>query len=111
MLMLLLDVALDLHEAIAEAVDAAADDSDPLSALALGAPVNGMVEIAGPEARPLDSFVRRSAAARGDERRVIADIRARYFGVELDDRSLMPGADPRLGRLRFGDWLDHARVH
>jgi uncharacterized protein YbjT (DUF2867 family) len=79
-----------------------------LAELALGPPLNATVEVAGPEARPLDKFARKFLAASGDKRKVIADIHARYFGAELDDRSLTPGDDPRLGTVRFEDWLSRS---
>jgi uncharacterized protein YbjT (DUF2867 family) len=71
----------------------------------LGAPLNGMVEVAGPERISLDELVRRFLSAKQDPRQVIADVHARYFGAELDDQSLTPGADPRLGQTRFAEWL------
>jgi uncharacterized protein YbjT (DUF2867 family) len=70
-----------------------------------GAPLNGTIEIAGPDAFPLDALVRRVLSARHDPRHVIADPRARYFGTELAERSLLPGADAQLGPTRFEDWL------
>jgi hypothetical protein len=73
----------------------------------LGAPVNGTIEIAGPEARPLDKLARKLLTANGDRREVITDVHARYYGVELNDRSLTPGDHPRLGTTRFEDWLGH----
>jgi len=76
-----------------------------LTELVLGAPVKGTIEVAGPELIPLDAFARQYLAAKGDTRQVIADVHARYFGTELNDRSLTPGAHPRLGRTRFGEWL------
>ncbi|TXL70639.1 SDR family oxidoreductase [Vineibacter terrae] len=87
----------------------AADDvAAALADLAVGPPLNGTVEIAGPDASPLDTLARKVLCAQGDKREVIADIHARYFGTELDDRSLTPGADPRLGPTRFEDWLSRA---
>src|SRR2546429_99972 len=71
----------------------------------VGAPVNGIVELAGPEALPIAEFVGRFLAASGDTRTVVADPRARYFGAALDDRGLNPGDDPRVGPTRFKDWL------
>ena len=62
-----------------------------LADVALGAPVNGTIEIAGPERVPLDELVRRFLRAKQDPRQVVADTHARYFGAELDDRSLTPG--------------------
>ena len=73
-----------------------------------GAPVNGMIEIAGPERIPLDELARRFLSATKDTRQVVADAHARYFGAELNDRSLTPGDSPRLGSIRFDDWLSHA---
>jgi len=87
----------------------ASDDvAAALAELALGSPRNAIVEVAGVEARPLDEFARRVLAAAGDTRRVIADAHARYFGAELNDRSLTPGDNPLLGSTRFEDWLSHA---
>jgi uncharacterized protein YbjT (DUF2867 family) len=76
-----------------------------LAELALGAPRNAMIEVAGPEACPLDKVATKFLAAKEDGRRVIADVHARYFGAELNDRSLTPGEGPRLGTIRFDDWL------
>jgi uncharacterized protein YbjT (DUF2867 family) len=84
----------------------AADDvAAVLAEIAVGAPLNGTVEVAGPEPIPMDAIARQFLAAKGDARQVIADVRARYFGAELDDRSLTPGDHPRLGVTRFADWL------
>jgi uncharacterized protein YbjT (DUF2867 family) len=77
-----------------------------LAELAVGSPLNATVEVAGPEAGPLDQFARRFLAATGDRREVIADVHARYFGAKLNDRSLTPGDRPRLGSIRFEDWLN-----
>jgi uncharacterized protein YbjT (DUF2867 family) len=74
---------------------------------ALGAPVNGTIEIAGPEPWPLDKLARKLLNANGDRREIIPDVHARYYGTELDDRSLTPGDHPRLGAVRFEDWLSH----
>jgi uncharacterized protein YbjT (DUF2867 family) len=76
-----------------------------LADLTLGRPLNATVEVAGPDACPLDQLARKFMAANGDERTVIADVHARYFGTELSDQSLTPGPNPRLGSLRFNDWL------
>ncbi|MGJ4906084.1 SDR family oxidoreductase [Bradyrhizobium sp. HKCCYLS2058] len=88
----------------------AADDvAAALADVAPAAPINGIVELAGPEQLSLDEFGRRYLAAINDPRKVVADIHARYFGTELDDRSLTPGDHPRLGAIRFGDWLSFLR--
>jgi uncharacterized protein YbjT (DUF2867 family) len=76
-----------------------------LADIALGKPLNATVEVAGPEAIPLDELVRDILIARKDPHQVVADAHARYFGTELDDRSLVPGPQASLGTTRFGDWL------
>jgi uncharacterized protein YbjT (DUF2867 family) len=68
-------------------------------------PLNGMIEIAGPEPVRLDELVRQFLSANHDTRKVITDANARYFGTELNDQSLTPGDNPRLGPTRFQDWL------
>jgi len=73
---------------------------------AVGPPVNGMIEIAGPERIPLDELVGRFLRATGDPRGVIADVHAQYFGVELNDQSLTPGDKARIGPTHFEDWLE-----
>src|SRR3546814_2412843 len=84
----------------------ASDDvAAALADLAVGAPLNATIEVAGPQACPLDNFARKLLAVTGDGRQVIADVHARYFGAELNDRSLTPGDHPRLGSTRFEDWL------
>lgn len=84
----------------------AADDvAEAMVEIALSPPVNGTVEIAGPEAIRLDAFAAEYLSAKADGRRIVADPHALYFGAELDDRSLTPGAHPRLGKATFGDWL------
>jgi len=85
----------------------AADDvAAALADLAVGVPVNGTVEVAGPDCFPLDELARKFLAACADGRQVIADVHARYFGSELNDRSLVAGANPRLGATRFQNWLN-----
>ncbi|MDM0122643.1 SDR family oxidoreductase [Variovorax arabinosiphilus] len=84
----------------------ASDDvAAAMADVALGAPVNGTVEIAGPERVGLAALVARYLKATGDPRTVVADAKAPYFGVELDDRSLTPGDHPRLGTIGFDAWL------
>jgi len=79
-----------------------------LADLTLGAPVNGTVEVAGPEKISLDDLVRRFLSAKQDARQVVADVHARYFGTELNDQSLTPGKNPRIGTTRFEDWLSRS---
>jgi uncharacterized protein YbjT (DUF2867 family) len=89
----------------------AADDvSAMLAELAVGEPLNGTIEIAGRDASPLDKLARKVLTTKGDERRVIADVHARYFGTELDDRSLTPGDHPRFGPTGFDEWLSRPSV-
>jgi uncharacterized protein YbjT (DUF2867 family) len=84
----------------------AADDvAGALGEDSVGSPVNGIVEVAGPEQFRLDELIRRGLSARNDPREVIADPHARYFGAELGERTLIPGDDARLGATRFEDWL------
>jgi uncharacterized protein YbjT (DUF2867 family) len=87
----------------------AADDvASALGRVATGSPVNGVVEIGGPEQFRLDELVRRDLAALHDPREVITDPHGRYYGIQVSERSLVPDSDARLGEARFGDWLIHA---
>jgi len=79
-----------------------------LADFAVGPPANGTVELAGPERFSLDELVRRFLDAKHDAGQVVPDIHARYFGAELDGRSLTPGDDPRIGPTRFEDWLSRS---
>jgi uncharacterized protein YbjT (DUF2867 family) len=88
--------------------EAADDVAGTLADVAVGAPLNDTVELAGPEAFRLDELARRVLRAHGDLRDVTADVHARYFGVELDDRSLAPGDDARIAPTRFEDWLSQS---
>jgi uncharacterized protein YbjT (DUF2867 family) len=85
--------------------ESADDVASTLADVAVGAPLNDTVELAGPEAFRLDELARRVLSANDDPRRVTADVHARYFGAELDDRSLTPGDDARIAPTRFEDWL------
>ena len=85
------------------------DVAAALADVTLGAPVNGTVELAGPERLRLDELVRRFFSANQDARQVIADVHARYFGAELNDQSLTPGDNPRIAPTRFEDWLSRSR--
>jgi uncharacterized protein YbjT (DUF2867 family) len=85
--------------------EAADDVAGTLADVAVGTPLNDTVELAGPEAFPLDEVVRRVLRATDDRRQVVTDVSARYFGAELDDRSLTPGDDARIASTRFEDWL------
>jgi len=84
----------------------AADDvASAVGRVAMGSPVNGTVEVGGPEQFRLDELIRRGLAARNDPREVISDPHARYFGVEVSERTLVPADDARLGETRFENWL------
>jgi uncharacterized protein YbjT (DUF2867 family) len=84
------------------------DVAAALADIALGEPINGMVELAGPEPIRQDELVRQFLSATGDARKVITDVHARYYGIEVNDQSLVPGDNPRLGPTRFEDWLSRS---
>jgi uncharacterized protein YbjT (DUF2867 family) len=88
--------------------EAADDVAATLADVAVGAPLNDTVELAGPEAFRLDELARRLLTAKADPRQVTPDVHARYFGAELDDGSLTPGDDARVAPTRFEDWLGQA---
>jgi uncharacterized protein YbjT (DUF2867 family) len=84
----------------------AADDvAAALADVAIAKPLNDMVELAGPEPIRLDELVRRFLDATRDERKVLTDDHALYYGVKVNDQSLTPGKHPRLGPTRFAEWL------
>jgi len=84
----------------------AADDvATAVTKVAIGSPLNGTVEVGGPEQFRFDDFISRGLSARHDTREVIADPHARYFGTELTERSLVPDDGALLGAMRFEDWL------
>ena len=84
---------------------AAEDVASAVTRVAMGPPLNGIVEIGGPEQFRFDELIRLGLGARNDPREVIADPHARYFGTELSEYSLVPGSDALLGEIRFEDWL------
>jgi uncharacterized protein YbjT (DUF2867 family) len=88
--------------------EAADDVAAALVEIALDEPVNGIVELAGPEQFRLDELVRHLLRANNDPRRVTADVHARYFGAELDEHSLTPGDGARIAPTRFDDWLSRS---
>ena len=84
----------------------AADDvASGLARIAVGQPVNGIVEIAGPEQFRVDELVRRRLVSLEDKREVVADSNARYGGAKVSDRALLPGNNARLGQTTFEIWL------
>jgi len=84
----------------------AADDvAGALDGIAMSSPMNGTVEIGGPEQFRLNELIRLDLAARKDARKVISDPQARYYGIAVSERTLIPNDDARLGETRFEDWL------
>lgn len=87
----------------------AADDvAAAVGRTAVGAPLNGMVEVGGPEQFRLNELVAQGLAARNDPRTVVADAHAPYFGAELGERTLVPDEGAQLGSIRFADWLEQS---
>jgi uncharacterized protein YbjT (DUF2867 family) len=84
---------------------AAEDVASVVAKVAIGSPLNGTVEVAGPEQFRFDEFISRGLNAREDPREVISDPHARYFGTELSEQSLVPGDGALFGETRFEDWL------
>ena len=73
--------------------------------VALGEPMNGLVEIAGPDQIRQDELVRQYLSATGDSRKVVTDVNAGYYGIAVNDQSLVPGDNARLGATHYKDWL------
>jgi uncharacterized protein YbjT (DUF2867 family) len=90
--------------------ESADDVAAALADVAVSEPVNGIVELAGPEEFRLDELVRGFLSANNDPRRVTVDIRAPYFGAELNYFSLTPGGNARIAPTRFEDWLSQSVV-
>ena len=84
---------------------AAEDVARAVCRVALGSPLNGTVEVGGPEKFHLDELARRALAARKDPREVVADPQGRYYGIKVSETTLIPGSDARLGETRFETWL------
>jgi hypothetical protein len=94
---------LSTRNLLAAAAEAGVGHYVALSVVGAGAPVNGRKETGGPERFRMDEFFRDALAGWRDPREVVADPRARYFGTELSERSLVPGADATLGEIRYRD--------
>ena len=104
-------VGQEVHLAPAMVQPVAADDvAAMLAEVALAAPVNGTVEIAGPEALRLGAFAEAYLAVTEDRRAVVVDPAALYFGAPLEERTLTPDAGARLGRITLQDWLQDSVV-
>jgi uncharacterized protein YbjT (DUF2867 family) len=88
--------------------EAADDVAAALADIAVGEPVNGTVELAGPEQFRLDELAQHVLRANNDSRQVTSDVHARYFGAELDEHSLTPGSSPRIAPTHFEDWLSQS---
>jgi uncharacterized protein YbjT (DUF2867 family) len=84
---------------------ASADVAEAVAIAAVGAPVNGITEVGGPEQFGLPELIRTALIARGDARQVVADPDARYWGVEIDERTLVPGDGATLFDIRFENWI------
>lgn len=87
---------------------AAEDVAKVVAQVALVAPINGTIEIAGPQRKPLSEIVGSYLKAIKDPREVIGDAETKYFGARLDDRSLVPGENPRLGNIAMEDWIQQS---
>jgi uncharacterized protein YbjT (DUF2867 family) len=84
----------------------AADDvAAAVAEVALGQPLNGMIEIAGPDQIRQGELVRQYLSATGDTKKVVTDDKPLYFGITVNDQSLVPGDNPRVGPTHFSDWL------
>jgi uncharacterized protein YbjT (DUF2867 family) len=89
---------------------AAEDVAATVADVALAAPRNGIVEIAGPERAPFNEIVARYLKAVRDPRVVVSDPEARYYGGRVEERSLVPLGEARLGRIAFDEWLRRSRA-
>ena len=89
---------------------AAEDVASAVARVAVGPPLNGIVEVAGPDEFRLDELIRRALKARNDPREVITDPQAPYYGIAVSERTLLPGEDARLGSISLDDWLGNAQA-
>ncbi len=89
---------------------AAEDVAAAVAAAAVGAPIDGTIEIAGPERLPMSELVARYLQETHDPREVVSDPQALYYGIHVDDRTLVPGEHPRLGTTRLDDWIHQSRA-
>src|SRR6516165_10496198 len=89
---------------------AAEDVAAAVADVALAAPRNGIVEIAGPERAPFNEIVARYLKGVGDPRVVVSDPEARYFGGRVEERSLVPLGEARLGRIGLDEWLRRSQA-
>jgi len=87
---------------------AAEDVATAVAKVAVGTPLNGMVEVAGPQRFRFDEFIRQGLRARNDPREVVVDPNARYFGAKLSELTLVASGEAHIGEIRFEDWLSPA---
>jgi len=80
-----------------------------LAELTLGPPLNGTVEVGGPERLKFDAFIGRVLSAKNDKRKIVSDLHARYFGTELGEESLVPVGKARIGQTRYDAWVGRSR--
>lgn len=98
------DTTVSLPDVLIQPI-AANDVANEVATVAVGPPINGIVEVAGPQQFRMDDLVRRVLSALGDSREVITDPNARYYGAKVDDRSLVAGDSATIGKIRFEDWF------
>jgi uncharacterized protein YbjT (DUF2867 family) len=98
------DGAVRLSTAAMQAISSE-DVAAAVTDAALSEPLNGTIEIAGPERKPISEFVGQFLKATKDDRQIIADPKAGYFGMEIDDQSLVPAQGAHLGTVHYADWL------
>ena len=90
----------------------AADDvAAAVAKVAVGTPLNGMMEVAGPQRFHFDEFIRQGLRASNDPREVVVDSNARYFGAKLGETTLVASGEARIGAIRFDEWLNPAMAH
>ena len=90
---------------------AAEDVATAVAKVAVGTPLNGMVEVGGPQRFRFDEFIRQGLRARNDPREVVVDPNARYFGAKLSELTLVASGEAHIGEIRFEDWLSPAMSH
>jgi len=96
----------EVHVSTAEFQPIASDEVvDALSDIVIGKPLNAFAEVAGPVRMPMSEFIRYYLDTMEDSRQLVPDEHALYFDTELNDESLVPGENPRLGKIRYEDWL------
>jgi uncharacterized protein YbjT (DUF2867 family) len=88
----------------------AADDAAAVANIALQAPTNGYINVAGPERRPLDDLARELLKVKHDPRQVVTDPTLGYFGGQVPEGALVPDDNALLGTIRFSDWLNRSQV-